>query len=140
MNLVRKEERRGPRTWPKGTNRDISYCERRPRVLLLPVEATTRQEIQPLRVPDITPPVPVTVTTHTAPASISPQEILGTAKRLTLIAEGGLDSGVASQLLNETFNSPDYLQVLRDYPAQQQFIDGLYEAYSSFCFVNSTLT
>ena len=22
MNLVRKEERRGPKTWPKGTNRD----------------------------------------------------------------------------------------------------------------------
>jgi hypothetical protein len=22
VNLVRKEERRGPKTWPKGTNRD----------------------------------------------------------------------------------------------------------------------
>jgi hypothetical protein len=24
VNLVRKEERRGPKTWPKGTNRDIN--------------------------------------------------------------------------------------------------------------------
>jgi hypothetical protein len=27
VNLVRKEDRRGPKTWPKGTNRDSSLME-----------------------------------------------------------------------------------------------------------------
>jgi hypothetical protein len=30
VNLVRKEERRGPKTWPKGTNRDIPHPPLRP--------------------------------------------------------------------------------------------------------------
>jgi hypothetical protein len=28
VNLVQKEERRGPKTWPKGTNRDMKRTRR----------------------------------------------------------------------------------------------------------------
>jgi hypothetical protein len=52
-----------------------------------------------------------------------------TAERIALIAGGNLDSKIASQFLNETFDAPDYLQAISGYSPQQQFIDGLYEAY-----------
>ena len=32
MNLVRKEERRGPKTWPKGTNCDMHHLTAQPTV------------------------------------------------------------------------------------------------------------
>jgi hypothetical protein len=87
------------------------------------------------------------VTTHAASTSISPQEARvypnttkETKERIALIAKGKLDSKVASQFLNETFDAPDYLQAISGYSPQQQFIDGLYEAYNPSSFTDSILT
>ena len=63
-----------------------------------------------------------------------------TKERIALIAEGNLDPNIASQFLNETFDAPDYLQAISGYTPQQQFIDGLYEAYNPSSFADSILT
>jgi hypothetical protein len=63
-----------------------------------------------------------------------------TKERIALIAEGNLDSNIASQFLNETFDAPDYLQAISGYSPQQKFIDGLYEAYNHCSFADSMLT
>jgi len=55
-----------------------------------------------------------------------------TEQRIALIARGSLDSGKASQLLNETFDAPDYLDVLSCYSEAQWYINGLYEVYCSY--------
>ena len=91
----------------------ISCCELVSRVLILPVGAIIRQEIQ-------------------RPREV--QEIPNTTeKRIALITEGSLDFKGASQFLNETFEASDYVRALLGYPAQQQFIDSLYEARNSHC-------
>lgn len=86
----------------------------------------------------------------TLPEKCSPQQIpvleedIGeppntTEKRITLIAQGGLDPEKASRLLNDIFDAPDYLAILCSYPMAQQYIDGLYEVYHSFFCENSPL-
>jgi len=68
------------------------------------------------------------------PASNAMQEIPDTTEEaITLIAKGTLDPKRAPQLLNKTFDAPDYLAVLRNYPEAQQYMDGLYKVYF-FCF------
>jgi len=52
-----------------------------------------------------------------------------TEQRIDLISRGILDSEKASQLLNETFDAPDYFHVLRGCSGAeaQRYINGLYE-------------
>lgn len=52
-----------------------------------------------------------------------------TVGKVALIAGGNLvtEELEASQLLSVTFDASDYPQALLGYPAQQRFIDGLYE-------------
>jgi len=59
-----------------------------------------------------------------------------TEKRIALIAQGTLDPERALQLLDEIFDSLDYLTVLCDYSEAQQYIDGLHKVHCS-CFANS---
>ena len=60
-------------------------------------------------------------------------------ERIALITKGSLDSEGASQFLNEMFEAPDYLRAPLGYPAQQQFIDSLYEVCNSFRLCESHL-
>jgi len=52
-----------------------------------------------------------------------------TEARIALISRGSLDSEKISQFLDETFDAPDYLPILRRYSEAQRYINGLYEVY-----------
>jgi len=56
-----------------------------------------------------------------------------TEEKFDRVAQGTLDPESASQLLNELFETQDYLTVLKKYPKAQQYIDALYKVYS-YCF------
>jgi hypothetical protein len=47
VNLVRKEGRRGPKTWPKGTNRDISRTTKRGRISVTACDLTRETPVGP---------------------------------------------------------------------------------------------
>ena len=57
-----------------------------------------------------------------------------TEQRIAIISRGSLDSEIAPQLLNETFNAPDYFRVLHgcSETEAQRYINGLYEVYCSY--------
>ena len=57
-----------------------------------------------------------------------------TEERITYIAQGkgAQDPDSTSQLLEVTFDAPDYLPTLCSYPEPQQYIDGLYEVH--YCY------
>jgi len=65
-----------------------------------------------------------------------------TEQRIALIARGSVDSRKASQLLNETFDAPDYFHILRgcSEAEAQRYINGLYEVHYYLCEYPSRLT